>query len=216
MDLKEFFKRINRNSLDRAIEMFQKIRKKEHFYIHEVGSTYRFFHRSFKMIDMKTTINAYIDVLLKIFGVDIPPSASLKDRIEILNKLGADEWWLGLLEEASLITLDTLYSADKESYIDSWRKLVTAMYTTKIICISTIRLLRKLFSGKLPGELEKISETHPPIRMLETYEALVFRIWVPEWKYRSEEEILRAIKLSRNKDLLAILNKKEIYPATNS
>jgi len=155
-------------------------------------------------------------VLLKIFGVDIPPSASLKDRIEILNKLGADEWWLGLLEEASLITLDTLYSADKESYIDSWRKLVTAMYTTKIICISTIRLLRKLFSGKLPGELEKISETHPPIRMLETYEALVFRIWVPEWKYRSEEEILRAIKLSRNKDLLAILNKKEIYPATNS
>jgi len=44
MDLKEFFKRINRNSLDRAIEMFRKIRKKEHFYIHEVGSTYRFFH----------------------------------------------------------------------------------------------------------------------------------------------------------------------------
>ena len=194
MKLEEFFSRISKSALLEAIRKFRKLRTEREFYLKEVEPTYRFFHQSFKMSWMRESIGSYIDVLLTIFGIDPSELEGLKEKIGELKKLNADRWWVKLLEDALSITMDTLWGAGEEVFIESWKKLATAFYTTKIICISTIRFLRRLFRGKLPGKNG----------FIDCYEALVFYIWVPEWRYSSNKQVLEAIRKSGNKELIEI------------
>ncbi len=204
MKLEEFFSRISKSALLEATRKFRKLRTEGEFYLKEVEPTYRFFHQSFKMIWMKISIESYIDILLMIFGVDPSKLEGLEEKIGELKKLDADRWWVKLLEDTLPITMDTLWGAGEDIFIESWKKLATAFYTTKIICVSTIRVLERLFKGILPGKNG----------VIDCYEALFFYIWVPEWRYSSNEQILGAIRKSGNKELIGIFIRRKTQHGT--
>ena len=198
MDLQKFFSSISKKYLTKAEEALQELEKSENFHICEIEPTYRFFHHSFKMVGVKDSITMYIDILLTIFGINTKELHTLNDRIEKLKELQADSWWVTLLEQASKINIDTLYGASRAVFIDAWKTLSSAFYTTKIICIATVKVLRKIFQGKIPGLRSQF---------IDYDEGIFFYIWVPEWRYTSSTEIIDAIHKSSNKELIEILNK---------
>lgn len=185
--MKKFLSKVSRANLERAKARRRAIEGQ--YWTLEVEHCYRYYHDSFKMFFARDTLIAYLDAILALVGETT--KGIRKGYPAVVKKMTMVEFdsrFIGLVREALHVRFHEGRTEQEE-----WRKLSSALYTTKIALDASIKFVENLLSGVLPGER---------LGALEYYEALVFYLWgLTSWRRLTDSAVIDFIMRYGSKDL---------------